>query len=204
VVPFTVPDLDVRGRVVRLGPSIDTILARHNYPEPVSRVLGEAAALTVLLGTALKFEGRFQLQTKSDGPISMMVVDFNAPDNFRAVAHIDEAKLEQAVAAGTLSTGDLLGEGHLAMTVDQGSADDALSGRGGADPAEPRRGGASVFPPVGADPEPHPARRRLDRGPGGAGNGAPAGCSCSSCRIRSTGCAPPTSIPAMRPKAMRS
>ena len=121
VVPFTVPDLDVRGRVVRLGPSIDTILGRHNYPEPVSRVLGEAAALTVLLGTALKFEGRFQLQTKSDGPISMMVVDFNAPDTYRAVAHVDQAKLDEAVAAGTLSTGDLLGEGHLAMTVDQGS-----------------------------------------------------------------------------------
>jgi molecular chaperone Hsp33 len=121
VVPFTVPDLDLRGRVVRLGPSIDTILARHGYPEPVGRVLGEAAALTVLLGTALKFEGRFQLQTKSDGPISMMVVDFNAPDSYRAVAHIDEEKFQQAVAAGTLGTGDLLGEGHLAMTVDQGS-----------------------------------------------------------------------------------
>jgi molecular chaperone Hsp33 len=121
VVPFAVPDLDVRGRVVRLGSSLDTILARHDYPEPVSRVLGEAAALTVLLGTALKIEGRFQLQTKSDGPISMMVVDFNAPDSYRAVAHIDAAKLEQAVANGTISTGELLGEGHLAMTVDQGS-----------------------------------------------------------------------------------
>jgi molecular chaperone Hsp33 len=121
VVPFTVPDLDVRGRVVRLGSSIDTILDRHDYPEPVSRVLGEAAALTVLLGTALKIEGRFQLQTKSDGPIAMMVVDFNAPDNYRAVAHVDEAKLEQALASGALATGDLLGEGHLAMTVDQGS-----------------------------------------------------------------------------------
>ena len=120
VVPFTVPDLDVRGRVVRLGPSLDRILDRHDYPEPVARVLGEAAALTVLLGTALKFEGRFQLQTKSDGPISMMVVDFNAPDSYRAVAHVDEAKLEEAIARDALSTGDLLGDGHLAMTVDLG------------------------------------------------------------------------------------
>lgn len=121
VVPFTVPDLDIRGRVVRLGASIDTVLERHGYPEPVSRVLGEAAALTVLLGTALKFDGRFQLQTKSDGPISMLVVDFNAPDNYRAVAHFDEARLEQAIAAGATATGDLLGEGHLGLTVDQGS-----------------------------------------------------------------------------------
>jgi molecular chaperone Hsp33 len=122
VIPFAVPDLDVRGRIVRLGPAIDTILDRHGYPELVSRVLGEAAALTVLLGTALKFEGRFQLQTKSDGAIPMMVVDFNAPDNFRAVAHIDEAKLVEAIALDKVSTGELLGEGHLAMTVDQGSA----------------------------------------------------------------------------------
>ncbi len=121
VVPFTVPELDVRGRVVRLGASLDTILERHGYPEPVSRVLGEAAALTVLLGTALKIEGRFQLQTKTDGPISMLVVDFNAPDNYRAVAHFDEERLAQAIADGKLGTGDLLGEGHLGMTVDQGS-----------------------------------------------------------------------------------
>lgn len=121
VLPFTVPELDLRGRVVRLGASIDTILARHAYPEPVSRVLGEAAALTVLLGTALKFEGRFQLQTKSDGAIPMIVVDFNAPDNFRAVAHVDEEKLAAAIADDKLTTGDLLGVGHLGMTVDQGS-----------------------------------------------------------------------------------
>ena len=50
------------------APSIDTILARHGYPDAVARVLGEAAALTVLLGSSLKFEGRFQLQTKTDGP----------------------------------------------------------------------------------------------------------------------------------------
>lgn len=121
VLPFTVPELDLRGRVVRLGASIDTILARHAYPEPVSRVLGEAAALTVLLGTALKFEGRFQLQTKSDGAIPMIVVDFNAPDNFRAVAHVDEEKLAAAIADDKLSTGHLLGVGHLGMTVDHGS-----------------------------------------------------------------------------------
>ncbi len=45
VLPFAVEPLDIRGRVVRLGPSIDTILARHGYPDIVSRVLGEAAAL---------------------------------------------------------------------------------------------------------------------------------------------------------------
>ena len=132
VVPFTVPDLDVRGRVVRLGASIDTILDRHDYPEPVSRVLGEAAALTVLLGTALKFEGRFQLQTKSDGPISMMVVDFNAPDNYRAVAHVDEAKLAAGGRVGRARHRRTARRRPSRHDGRSGLADDALPGRGGA------------------------------------------------------------------------
>jgi molecular chaperone Hsp33 len=121
VLPFAVPDLDVRGRVIRLGPSLDQILARHHYPEPVARVLAEAAALAVMLGTTLKGEGRFQLQTKSDGPVSMLVVDFNAPDCYRAMARYDADQLAAAIDANAISTGDLLGKGHLAMTVDQGS-----------------------------------------------------------------------------------
>ncbi len=67
ILPFAVEPLDVRGRVVRLGPCVDHILTQHKYPPPVARLVGEAAALTVLLGSALKMEGRFQLQTKSDG-----------------------------------------------------------------------------------------------------------------------------------------
>ena len=121
VLPFTVPALDVRGRVVRLGSSLDQILERHHYPEPVARVLAEAAALAVMLGTTLKGEGRFQLQTKSDGPISMLVVDFNAPDNYRAMARYDADRLAGAIDANAVSTGELLGKGHLAMTVDQGT-----------------------------------------------------------------------------------
>jgi molecular chaperone Hsp33 len=120
VLPFSVEPLDVRGRIVRLGASIDTILTRHAYPAAVSRVLGEAAALTVLLGSSLKFEGRFQLQTKTNGPIEMIVVDFDAPDRLRATARFDKERVE-ALGSGMLKTSDLLGSGHLAMTVDQGS-----------------------------------------------------------------------------------
>jgi molecular chaperone Hsp33 len=113
ILPFAVAPLDLRGRVVRLGASIDEILARHDYPPRVARIVGEAAALTVLLGSALKFEGRLQLQTKSDGPIDMIVVDFDAPDRLRAFARFDAAKL---AASGP----DPLGKGHLAFTLEQG------------------------------------------------------------------------------------
>jgi molecular chaperone Hsp33 len=114
VLPFAVEDLDVRGRVVRLGDSVDRILARHVYPAPVARLVGEAVALTVLLGSSLKIDGRFQLQTRSDGAVDMLVVDFDAPDRLRAFARFDAEKLSGARGH------DLLGRGHLAFTVDQG------------------------------------------------------------------------------------
>ena len=71
--------LDVRGRVVQLGPMLDQILERHDYPEPVARLLAEACVVTVLLGTSLKFEGKFILQTRTDGPVDMLVADFTTP-----------------------------------------------------------------------------------------------------------------------------
>lgn len=118
VVPFAVPSLDARGRIVRFGPALDESLSRHGYPEPVARVLAEAIALTALLGTSLKFEGRFILQTQTDGPVSMLVVDFETPGQFRACLRYDNAAVEALGAhAGTAS---LLGKGTLAMTIDQG------------------------------------------------------------------------------------
>jgi molecular chaperone Hsp33 len=118
VLPFAVDALDARGRVVRLGAAIDTILGRHDYSDAVARVVGEAAALTVLLGASLKFSGSFQLQTKSDGPIEMLIVDFDAPDRIRACARFDRARLA-ALGTGARAA-ELLGDGILAMTIDQG------------------------------------------------------------------------------------
>ncbi|WP_181707962.1 Hsp33 family molecular chaperone [Chthonobacter rhizosphaerae] len=120
VLPFQVDALDARGRVVHLGPALDTIISRHDYPPAVSRLLGEAVALTALLGTSLKFEGRFIVQTQSDGPVHMLVVDFETPDRLRACARFDRDAVMAAVAAGMDKPEDLLGNGHLAMTVDQG------------------------------------------------------------------------------------
>ncbi len=121
VLPFEVPALDLRGRVVRLGPAVDTMLARHGYPAPVAKLLGEAVVLTVLLGSALKFEGRFILQAQTDGPVRMLVVDFTSPSQIRACARFDRDRVAAAVAAGEADPGSLLGQGHLAMTIDRGA-----------------------------------------------------------------------------------
>nr|WP_026060538.1 Hsp33 family molecular chaperone [Pseudaminobacter salicylatoxidans] len=120
VVPFEVGPLDVRGRIVQIGPLLDTILARHDYPEPVARLLAEAVVVTVLLGTSLKFEGKFILQTRTDGPVDMLVADFATPHAVRAYARFDAERLETLLAAGESAPETLLGSGVLALTIDQG------------------------------------------------------------------------------------
>ena len=120
VMPFEVAKLDLRGRVVRLGPVVDEILEKHAYPAPVAKLLGEAVVLTVMLGSALKIDGRFILQTQCDGPVRMLVVDFTAPGKVRACARFDKTRVAEAIAAGKADGGALLGKGHLAMTIDQG------------------------------------------------------------------------------------
>jgi molecular chaperone Hsp33 len=120
ILPFEVSPLDLRGRVVRLGPTIDEILARHTYPAPVARLLGEATVLAVLLGSALKIDGRFILQTQTDGPVRMLVVDFTTPGRVRACARFDAAAVAGLIGRNEAAAGALLGRGHLAMTIDQG------------------------------------------------------------------------------------
>jgi molecular chaperone Hsp33 len=119
--PFEVAALDLRGRVVRLGPVVDEILARHIYPQPVAKLLGEAVVLAVMLGSALKIEGRFILQTQTDGPVGLLVVDFTTPSKVRACARFGKDGVAAAIAAGKTDAGALLGKGHLAMTIDQGA-----------------------------------------------------------------------------------
>src|SRR5918995_1892846 len=114
--PFEVAELDLRGRLTRLGPALDDVLTKHDYPTPVGKLLGEAIVLATLLGSALKFDGRFILQTQTDGPVSFLIVDFQLPDRLRAYARFDAKRLKDGQDSGAL-----LGHGHLAMTIDQGA-----------------------------------------------------------------------------------
>jgi molecular chaperone Hsp33 len=115
ILPFQAEQADVSGRLVKLGPVVDTILSRHDYPEAVSQLLGEAVALTALLGAALKFEGKFILQASTDGPVDLLVADYQVPGGLRGYARFSPEQV-----AALPPDGRLLGEGHLAMTIDRG------------------------------------------------------------------------------------
>lgn len=120
VLPFSVDALDVRGRMVNLNQSLNSILERHDYPKAVSRLLGQAAALTVMLAASVKLEGRMIVQAQTDGPVSLLVVDMQAPGDYRATAKFDADRVAALEAADEADSGSLLGTGTLALTIDQG------------------------------------------------------------------------------------
>ena len=120
VLPFQIDGLDVRGRMVHLNQTVTDIITRHDYPDAVNRMLAEAVALTTLLGSSLKFEGKFILQVQSKGAVNMLVVDYTAPDAVRAYVRFDEVALNKLIEKGETRPEQLLGEGHLVMTIDQG------------------------------------------------------------------------------------
>lgn len=125
---FQIEGLDVRGRLVRLGPALDKVLDAHGYPAPVSTMLAETLTLAVTLASALKYEGIFTLQVQSDGPISLLVADITSDGAVRGYARFDEDRVAEAAAGEGAAVPRLLGAGHLAFTVDQGQDMDRYQG----------------------------------------------------------------------------
>lgn len=131
--PFQLDPFALRGRLVRLGPTVDRILAQHDYPEPVATLLGEAITLAVLLAGALKYDGVFTLQTKGDGPVRLLVADVKTDGAVRGYAQYDAKRLGEIVPGDkrpddSPSVPDLLGTGYLAFTVDQGDDTERYQG----------------------------------------------------------------------------
>ena len=126
---FRLEAAGARGRQVRLGAALHTILQQHEYPAVISRLLGELMALSALLASTIKYDGVFTVQTRSDGAIKMMVVDVTSAGEMRGYADFDADELAQAVAGeGETSVPRLMGAGHLAFTVDQGPDSERYQG----------------------------------------------------------------------------
>ncbi len=124
--PFQLETTAFRGRLVRLGASLDEIFGKHDYPAPVARLLSEALALAGALAGALKYDGIFTLQTKGDGPVGMMVADVTSTGDVRGYAQFDRARVAAVAEDADLPT--LLGKGYLAFTVDQGEHTERYQG----------------------------------------------------------------------------
>lgn len=128
--PFQLETSSLRGRLVRFDDVLNEILNAHDYPEAVGKLLAETITLCALLASMLKYEGIFTLQTKGDGPISMLLADFTSDGAIRGCATFDKdrvAVVTKQLAAFSKEVGEgsdnhlaqLLGKGYIAFTVDQ-------------------------------------------------------------------------------------
>ena len=121
VLRFRTVNSAVMGRVVRLGPALDTILNRHSYPPKVTEALGQALALVAMLGTSLKGDGAIlTLQAKTDGAVSLLVADYESSGALRGYATFRDHANKDAES--------VFGNGSLAMTIDQGKGLDRYQG----------------------------------------------------------------------------
>jgi molecular chaperone Hsp33 len=129
VAPFQIEAQPVRGRIVRLGAAVDEVLTRHDYPEAVANLLGEACALAALVGASLKFEGRLIVQAQGDGPVAYVVADYDTGGALRGYCRFDAERVKE-VSGGFArpGAGALLGQGVFIMTVDQGPDMDRYQG----------------------------------------------------------------------------
>jgi len=122
-----IPSRNARGRVARLGPVIDAILANHGYPPLIEKLLAEALTLTALLGSLLKEPlGQLTLQAQTKGGIiDLMVCDYLGGELRGYVRH-DPGRLADAPEEPSLK--ELFGEGYLAITFDQPIAKERYQG----------------------------------------------------------------------------
>lgn len=126
VQPFMLDVSQLRGRIVRLPNLLEEIIAAHDYPEPVEKLLAEALCLTTLLAGMLKFNGAFTLQVKGEGPLRMLVCDMTNDGVLRGMASFDpEAVAALGEDADFLT---LTLRGYLAFTVDQADSDERTQG----------------------------------------------------------------------------
>ena len=113
-------DRHVRGELVQLSQTYQSIIKNHNYPVGVRLLLGELMTATCLLTATLKFEGDITVQLQGDGPVGYMSVNGDNTQQLRGIAKVVEA--DKANEAHSLQ--ELLGKGNMIITIkpNQGEA----------------------------------------------------------------------------------
>ncbi len=124
---FTIASRHARGRIVRLGPTLDTILSAHAYPPPIEALLAEALTLAALIGSTLKDAGgQLTLQAQTDtGVVKLLVCDYKGGE-LRGYVQYDADRLAAGPEDPSLFA--LFGTGYLAITFDQAATRERYQG----------------------------------------------------------------------------
>jgi molecular chaperone Hsp33 len=118
---FIFDNAPVRGEMVQLQKSWQSILERHEYPAVVRNVLGEAMAATVLLSATIKFLGSITLQIQGDGPVSMLVVQVKTDKTVRAMASYEDEEIQAGLK-------NMFGDAKLVITIEMENAAERYQG----------------------------------------------------------------------------
>lgn len=127
VLAFTLPARHARGRTVRLGPVLETVLSAHDYPKVVKHVLAEALVLTALMGSLLKDEGAqltFQAQAQG-GAVDLLVCDYRGGEVRGYLRHDPD---KAAALEDDCSLQTIFGTGYLAITFDLAVSNERYQG----------------------------------------------------------------------------
>ena len=122
---FSVAARNVRGQMVRLDTALNAVLAAHDYPPPLARLLAEALVVTALLGAILRRDGgqvTLQAQAKG-GPVNLLVCDYRAGEVRGYLAFDADADIAKGLPLDAL-----FGDGHLAITLDATAASERYQG----------------------------------------------------------------------------
>lgn len=133
ILPFQLQESGLRGRAIRLGGELDKILTLHNYPDAISHLVADTITLAATLSSMLKYEGVFTLQASGKGVVKTLVADMTHDGDLRGCATFDKDEFENLSASGDgiyegFTLTELLGEGYIAFTVDQGTNTERYQG----------------------------------------------------------------------------
>lgn len=113
---FIIENTRVRGEIVHLNNSWQTVLDRYNYPKNVQQVLGEAFAACALLSATIKYDGSLILQIRADGPLHLLVVQATSDGTLRGLARWNGDVPEQGLK-------NIFGKGHMVITIEPPSGE---------------------------------------------------------------------------------
>lgn len=84
---FTFADLPMRGEIISLEHSFQTISDQHQYSSTLRHLIGEALAATALMADIIKIEGKVALQLQSPSQVKLLVTECNNHGHIRGVMH---------------------------------------------------------------------------------------------------------------------
>lgn len=104
---FLFENANVRGEIVRLEQSFQTIVEQHQYPPIIRQLLGQFLVVASLLSAIIKFKGRLTIQFQSKGRLKLLLAQCNNDFHLRGLAQWEENLTEEDILA-ELKTGTLI------------------------------------------------------------------------------------------------